>query len=379
MTVLPESDPLGPAGSVTRARADLDDLESFEHLDSEGVLDAVERFDDQCRDAWTIGQGAAGLPDARDVSSIVVLGMGGSGVSGDVAASVVEPRLPVPLRTVKGYGPLPEWVGRNTLVFAVSYSGSTEETLAAFGEAQERGARSVAISSGGPLAEIAQRSGVAHVSIPPGLQPRASLGYLTLPILAVLDKVELIPPLSDDVVEAVEVIGDLAVRCRRDVPVAENPAKDLATRIIGRIPFVYGQEGLTATAAYRFKCDLNEYGKTPASWHFFPELNHNEIVGWNQLEDVARHKCAAVVLRDVEEHPRVALRVEITKRLVRERLADVVEVRAHGRSPLARILSLIFVTQLAAIYVGCGYGIDPGPVEVIQELKSELARHKEYR
>jgi glucose/mannose-6-phosphate isomerase len=374
--VLPERDPLGSPNGPTSG-ADLDDIQALEKLDSEGVLGAVERFAEQCREAWSIGKAATGLPDATDVSSCVVLGMGGSGVSGDVVASVVEPRLPLPLRTVKGYGPLPGWVGRNTLVFAVSYSGSTEETLAAFAEAQERGARSVAISSGGPLAEMARQSGVVHIGIPAGLQPRASLGYLTLPILAVLDKVELIPPLGDDVIEAVEVVESLARTCSRSVPTGQNPAKDLATRIAGRIPFVYGQEGLTATAAYRFKCDLNEYAKTPAGWHFFPELNHNEIVGWNQLSELTRRRCVAVLLRDVEEHPRVALRVGITQRLITEQLADVVEVRAHGRSPLARLLSLVFVTQLAAIYVGLSYEVDPGPVEVIQQLKSELAQHKE--
>jgi glucose/mannose-6-phosphate isomerase len=362
---------------VAATVAKLDDIESFKKLDSEGVLEAVERFGDQCREAWSIGQAATNLPDATDVSSIVVLGMGGSGVSGDVVAAVIEPRLPLPLRTIKGYGPLPEWVGRNTLVFAVSYSGSTEETLAAFTEAQARGARCVTISSGGPLAEMAQRSGVAHVSIPPGLQPRASLGYLTLPILAVLDKVGLVPSPSEDVAEAVEVLGALARRCSRDVPTDKNPAKDLAARVVGRIPFVYGQEGLTATAAYRFKCDLNEYGKTPAAWHFFPELNHNEIVGWNQPADVARQNCVAVVLRDIEEHPRIALRIGITERLIRDRVADLVEVQAQGVSPLARILSLILVTQLAAIYVGFAYGVDPGPVAVIQELKNELSRHEE--
>ncbi|CAN5547882.1 bifunctional phosphoglucose/phosphomannose isomerase [soil metagenome] len=375
--VIPAGDPLRSTPGIGGDGPSLDDLEAIAALDGEDVLTSVERFADQCQEAWSIGRSATGLPDATDVSSIVVLGMGGSGVSGDVVASVVEPRLPVPLRTIKGYGPLPEWVGRNTLVFAVSYSGSTEETMATFAEAQERGARSVAISSGGPLQDLVGTHGITHVSIPSGQQPRASLGYLTLPILAILDKVELIPPMGDDLTEAVAVIRQLAQSCTREVPATDNPAKALAARIKGRIPFVYGAEGLSAAAAYRFKCDLNEYGKTPASWHFFPELDHNEIVGWNQLSDLTSQRCMAVLLRDVQEHARVAARVEITKRLIQDRLADMVEVRAHGSSPLARVLSLIFVTQLAAIYVGLSYGVDPGPVEVIQQLKSELAHREE--
>src|SRR5687767_2926407 len=136
------------------------DLGEIDHsLDSEDVLGAVERFAEQCREAWEIGRSATDLPDGEGIDSVVVLGMGGSGVSGDVVQAVVEPRLPVPFRTIKSYGPLPEWIGRNTLVFAVSYSGSTEETLAALDAALERGSRIVTVSSGGPLAATAASKG----------------------------------------------------------------------------------------------------------------------------------------------------------------------------------------------------------------------------
>ncbi|HWC13445.1 MAG TPA: bifunctional phosphoglucose/phosphomannose isomerase [Actinomycetota bacterium] len=352
--------------------ADLDDLEALAALDSEDVLDAIERFAEQCREAWEIGRATSGLPDAGGIDSIVVLGMGGSGVSGDVVQAVVEPRLPLPFRTIKSYGPIPGWVGRNTLAFAVSYSGSTEETQAALDEVLERGARVVTVSSGGPLAATAASRGFAHVGIPAGLQPRASLGYLTLPILAVLTQMELVPDMTADVDEAVKVLSEIASTCHRDTPRIENPAKDLAARIAGRIPVVYGGAGLGATAAYRFKCDLNEYGKTPAFWHELPELDHNEIVGWNQLEDLTSERFVAVLLRDGGEHERVALRFQITRRLIEGSLAEVIEVPSRGDGPLARLLSLIFVTQLAAIYVGFGYDVDPGPVEVIMQLKSEL-------
>jgi glucose/mannose-6-phosphate isomerase len=356
---------------------DLDDARALSALDSQDVLGAVERFAEQCREGWTIGRSAAGLPDGTDVDSVVVLGMGGSGVSGDVVASVVEPRLPVPLRTIKGYGPLPEWIGRNSLVFAVSYSGSTEETLAALGEARERGARVVTVSSGGPLAASAREHGYAHIAIPTGLQPRASLGYLTMPMLAVLEKVELIPALDGDVDEAIDVVGRLAATCGRDVQRAGNPAKEIAARLHGRVPIVYGAEGPSATAAYRFKCDLNEYAKTPAYWHFLPELDHNEIVGWNQLSELTSESFVNVLLRDNEEHSRIALRFSITRRLIERHFADVLEVRARGSSPLARVLSLVYVTQMAAIYLGLSYAIDPGPVEVIQALKAELSHSEE--
>lgn len=351
---------------------DIDDVSALARLDSEDVLGAVERFADQCRDAWDIGRTTDGLPDASGIDSIVVLGMGGSGVSGDVVQAIVEPRLPIPFRTIKHYGPLPGWLGRNTLAFAVSYSGATEETIAALREAQERGARCIAVSSGGTLEERARTGGFAHVKIPSGLQPRASLGYLTLPLLAVLGRMGLIPDPNDDVEEAVKLLADIAARCHRDVATKNNPAKDLARRIQERIPVVYGGPGLGGVAAYRFKCDLNEYGKTPAFWNYLPELDHNEIVGWNRLSDVTTERNVIVLLRDEGDGERVDLRFDITRRLIESNVAEIVELRSEGRSELARILSLVLVTQLAAIYVGLAYDVDPGPVAVIQKLKAEL-------
>jgi glucose/mannose-6-phosphate isomerase len=300
--------------------------------------------------------------------------MGGSGVSGDVAAAVLGSRLSLPFAVVKGYGPLPGWIGPGTLVFAVSYSGSTEETVSALREASERGARLVAISSGGPLAELAAPLGAAHLAIPSGLQPRASLGYLTLPLLGALQQAGLAEGLDADVSEAIEVIDRLAETCHRSRPTAENPAKDLARRILDKVAVVYGGSDVSATAAMRFKCDINEYGKVPAFWNYFPELNHNEIVGWTGLTELTRENVVLVYLRDSDEHERVSLRFEITRGLVEESLSEVIELRSEGTSPLARILSLVFVTQLAAIYVGLGRGVDPGPVDIIQNLKAELTK-----
>lgn len=352
---------------------DLDDAKAIAALDSEDVLGAVERFAAQCSEAWKIGKSVPGLPEGAGVDSIVVLGMGGSGVSGDVVESVIEARLPIPFRVIKSYSPLPEWVGRNSLVFAVSYSGSTEETVAGLEDAHGKGARVVAISSGGPLAEAAVKYGIAHIAIPSGLQPRASLPFLTLPLFAALQNMGLIPDVSEDVDETVAVIEDLAKRCHRSVGASENPAKILANKLRDKVPVIYGGYGIGATAAMRFKCDLNEYGKSPAFWNFFPELNHNEIVGWNKLASVTKEHFILVLLRDRGEHPRISLRFEITEGLIKDKVSDVVELRSEGNSSLARIMSLIFLTQMAAIYVGLAHEVDPGPVEVIMKLKSELA------
>jgi glucose/mannose-6-phosphate isomerase len=351
----------------------LDDVRAIAGLDSEDVLGATERFAEQCREAWAMGRAARDLPDADGVENVVVLGMGGSGVSGDVVQALVEPRLSVPWRTIKGYGPLPEWIGRNTLTFVVSYSGDTEETLAAFEEIHSRGARPVAVSSGGHLAELATGYGVAHVRVPEGLQPRAALGFLALPLLAILVEIGLVPDCSDDVDEAVASLADISKNCSRHIPVDENVAKQFATSLAGRVPVVYGGSGLGEAAAYRFKCDLNEYAKTPAFAHSLPEMNHNELEAFGSANATIRENFVVVLLRDVDDHERVALRFDIVKRLVERSGAEVIEVHSQGISPLARLLTLVLITQLTAIYTGLINDVDPGPVPVIEDFKRQLA------
>lgn len=355
----------------------LDDLPALDDLDSVGVLRVVESFADQVSDAWAAGRAATGLPEGDGIASILVLGVGGSGISGDVTRVILENRLAVPVQVLKSYDPVPAWVGRNTLVFAVSYSGGTEETIAALEEVYRRGSRVVAVSSGGRMSEMASEYGIAHVAIKGGLQPRASLGYLVVPIFAVLVEMGLLPALEDDVKEAVTVLEGLAARCHRSSNAADNPAKRLATTIQGKVPVVYGGHGIPAVAAYRFKCDLNEYAKTPAFWNELPEMNHNEIQGWQGLREMTSENFVAIFLRDEGEHPRVSMRFDITKRLIGGSVADMAEVRSEGVGPLARLLSLIFVTQMTAIYLGLAYGVDPGPVPVLEGLKEELAERNE--
>jgi glucose/mannose-6-phosphate isomerase len=351
---------------------DFEDVARLEQLDSEDVLGAVERFSEQVERGWSIGRATTGLPDATGVESIAVLGMGGSGVSGDVVQAVVEPRLPIPWRTIKSYGPMPEWVGRNTLVFAVSYSGNTAETIAALQEGHLRGVRGVTISSGGRLEELAAEFGTAHIRVPADVpKPRAALGYLAIPVLWVLSEMGLVPDLRADLYETVALMGDIAERCNRKRSGEENPAKDLALRLAGRIPVVYGASGAEAAVARKFKCDVNEYAKWPAFWNELPELDHNEIVGWDGALDLAS-EFMAVMLTGADEDQMMADCRRVTKDLIEESLGHVVELPMEGRSTMAQIFSTIYVTQLASIYLAVARGVDPGPIETIDRLKEAL-------
>lgn len=353
---------------------DLDDLSGIGELDSLDVLGTVESFPEHCHHAWKLGARVEDLPDATGIESVVVLGMGGSGSAGDVARAIVEPRLPVPFRVFKGYGPLPEWIGRNTLVLAISYSGNTEEVLAALDEAHARGSRTVTISSGGRLAELGVEYGSARVTVPTGLpQPRTALAYLAMPALAVLVSMGLVPDLSEDVDEAVEVCSEIVDRCHRKQPTADNLAKRLATSFSGKVPVIYGASGLGATAAYRLKCDVNEYAKQPAFASELPEANHNEIVGWSVLDELSREHFAALIVDDVSEDPRISRRLNVTRELIAGHFASVDDLSASGTGALARLLSLLLLGQLTAIYTGIANGIDPGPVEAIDSLKARVA------
>jgi glucose/mannose-6-phosphate isomerase len=351
---------------------DLDDIGAIEKLDSLDMLGEVESFADKVRGALGIAEAATGLPEGLGVDSVAVLGMGGSGSSGDLIRALVEPRLPVPFAVIKSYSPLPEWIGRNTLVMAVSYSGNTEETIDAFVEAQERGARIVSLSAGGRLADMAQESGAAHIKVPSGLQPRSAVAYLLVPLLLVLARMGLVPDPIEDIEESMSVLADMAPRCGRKTPVVENPAKDLAARLAGKVPVLYGGPGIGAAIARRFKCELNEYAKAHAFFNELPEMNHNEIVGWTKAAEIGG-PYVAVWFRDSGDDYRVGLRWKITRSLIEDSAADIVEVSSEGESPLARMTSLLFLTQLAAIYTGLAHGVDPGPVEVLENLKQRLA------
>jgi glucose/mannose-6-phosphate isomerase len=285
---------------------------------------------------------------------------------------VLGARSRLPVHTLRG-SELPAWVGRNTLVFAVSYSGNTEETLHLFDEACERGARLIALSSGGSLAERAAGVGAAVIRLPNTLQPRAALGYLTIPILVILERLGLGPGIERDMPATIELLERRADEYGRSSPSAANPAKRLARALSGKLTWVYGAEGLAEVAAYRWKCQLNECAKVPCSSNFFPELTHNEVVGWSALSGLTRDLGALVVLRHDGETTAMARRIDATLRLIRSSFAFVREVRAEGSSQVARFLDLTYLGDFTSTYLGIAGGVDPAPVEPIQRLKRELA------
>jgi glucose/mannose-6-phosphate isomerase len=345
-------------------------------VDSLSFVDSVRRLPEQ----W-----AAGLEAARDVDltplegppvgRVAVCGMGGSGISGDVLAAVAASALPVPVTVVKGYE-LPAFAGPETLVFAVSYSGGTEETLEAAEAALAAGARLVAVSSGGRIAELAAAHKAPVVPCPGGLMPRAALGHLVTPLFVVCERLGLLPGATGWVEAAAAQSARRRDACRPEVEGAANPARELARRIGRTIPLVWGGGAMGAVAAYRWKADVNENAKAPAFWNTLPELDHNEICGFGQHGDVTRQVLSLVELRHDFEHPQVCRRIEATRAIVEETVGQVLTVRAEGEGRLAQLVDLMYVGDWVSAYMALDAGVDPGPIEAIMRLKDELGHDR---
>jgi len=354
------------------AKQDKSDSEVDAGIDRSGMLKVLEKFPGQVAEAIEIGQSELALPAPAGVSSVVVLGMGGSGISGDVVAALsADAGLKLPVFTCKGYE-LPGFVGPDTLVFAVSYSGNTEETLDTMGQAMERGARVVAVSAGGKVTEIAESNSIPLFRIPAGLQPRAALGYLAVPIMSALDRMGMVPGTVERFRAALPM---LEARLEEYGPAAaedDNGPLRLARELIDFVPIVYGAEGYLAVAASRWKAQFNEMAKVPSFHNYFPELNHNETVGWENLPEVCR-SCHVIVLGEPALHPRIEKRVKITIELIQESVGGVTRICARGANAVERLLDLVYFGDFASVYLALATGQDPTPIARIDEFKKRMA------
>ena len=346
----------------------LDDRKEIARLDPGGMLGLVQRLGAMTADGWDAASDLA--LDPVTPRAVIVSGMGGSGIGGDLLRALLAPTAAVPVITVRDYR-LPAFVGRDTLVFACSYSGNTEETLAAYQEAHAAGATVVAVTSGGAMAGFAVTDGHPVVRVPPGLPPRAALPYMLMPLLRITGRLGIDCVTDSEVREASALLGDLVMRWGPERPSGENPAKSLAAALQGAFPVVYASSSLFEPVAQRWKTQLNENSKVFACWNAFPELNHNETVGWEGV--LGGHpRLHAVLLRDRGEGVRNALRVKITRDLSLRRAGGVSEVWSQGTGLLARLLSLVLFGDLVSVYLALLGGADPTPVEIISEIKRRL-------
>ncbi|GHH68461.1 phosphate starvation-inducible protein PsiE [Streptosporangium violaceochromogenes] len=359
----------------------LDDQSAPTDGDPSGMLRAVAGSAAQVRTSHRAAREAdlAPVTGGGRPRAVVVAGMGGSGIAGDILGAVCGHGSPLPIVTVRSYR-LPGWVGGTDLVIAVSCSGTTEETLAVAMEAVRRGCRLLVVGApGSPLHAVARQAGAPFVPVTVGGQPRAAVWALSIPPVVVAAELGLVEA-GPEVFEAVaKRLEDVAHRCRPASETFINPGKSLAMELAGTIPMIWGSSPLAAVAGYRWACQLNENAKYPAIWGEIPEANHNQVVAFDGplaerdvFADEAARSLRLFVLRDVEEHPQVARRREVSVRLAADRGVPVTQLVAEGTHPLERLATLIELGDYASTYLAIGYGIDPTPVSAITELKARI-------
>jgi glucose/mannose-6-phosphate isomerase len=346
----------------------LDDATALRAGDPAGMLAAFAESGRQLRSAYTTARASA-IPFAGEVRGVVVCGMGGSAAAGDVAAAALANRASIPIVTLRGYG-VPRGYGEEHLVLCVSYSGDTEETVAAFAQARARGCTAVAVCGGGALAAAARDADLPAVLIPTDAPvPRAGLGSLVGGVLGSLVSAGALSGVDDEVEVAATTLDRLAGELGPDA--SSNEAKDVAAWVGERIPLIWGSEGVSAAAAWRWKTAFNENAEVPSFASTLPELDHHEVVGWTAKRGEG---FCLLILREAGEHERVQARLDATLEELADSGLEWREVAARGETPLARCLSLALVGDMASAYHAVARGIDPAGMDALVRIKERLSR-----
>ena len=344
----------------------LDNQEEIEELDPEGMVKDLDTFPDQCREAVSIGEAAHVPFDISRFDRALVTGMGGSGIVGDILTRLLD----FPVQSNRGYH-LPRTARPGDLLVAVSYSGNTEETLSALEDGKRRGMNAICLSTGGKMEDYCTRESIPLVKIPTGHQPRASTGYMLFPLLKLFDRAGL-----SGTIDFEQLIGNIErmnESWASSVPVDGNEPKRLAKEFSGKVPIIYGTKGNTRVVAYRWKTQINENAKQPAFWNVFPELNHNETVGY-QLGSELMENGKVIMLENGLELERNRLRMEIMEDMFEAEGIDYNLARAPEGDKFTKIVGQIYFGDYFSVYLALLNEVDPSPVELIEYFKSRLKK-----
>jgi glucose/mannose-6-phosphate isomerase len=341
--------------------------EAVAEVDVSGQFAEVLGLPDHLRDAlWRVE--SANLKPHDSPGGLVIAGVGGSSVGGALARAALGDAASRPIALARDYA-LPGWTTPDTTVLCASYSGNTEETLAAYDAAQALGARTIVLTTGGKLAEQARGDGVPVIPLPGGFASRAAIGYS----LVVALEVAALCGAGESMRAEVDVAAEHAARLGAEwgpQSAESSLAKTLARGLYGTIPQIAGA-ALTAPVAYRWKTQINENAKMPAFAAELPELDHNELVGWEGASELGNF--SAVFLDDSDLHPRVRQRVELTRGLIASRGGGTFRIESIGQTRLQRLVSLVLLGDLVSLYLAALRGVDPGPVAVVESLRSALS------
>ena len=348
----------------------LDKPEKINEVDESGMLGDLVKTPDYCRDAIKRAK-QVDVSERVNPKNIVIVGMGGSAIGGEILHDWLRDTLPIPIEVCRDYT-LPAYVNKDTLVFANSYSGNTEETLTAFLTAIQRKCTVAAVTSGGQLEAFCKKLQVPHVIVPSGLQPRVAVPYMFFPLPVLMEKLGIISNMDDELEEAIAVLEKVSKANAPDVATENNKPKQLAVELMGTIPVIYGFRQYNSIA-HRLKAQFNENSKIPSKSDAFPELNHNETVGYEAPETLSKTH-SVILIRDPQEPTEIRNRIETTKNLAFTRANKTLEITAEGKGKLAKMLSVMCTGDYASVYLAILQNKDPSPVKIIDKVKTELAK-----
>ena len=322
----------------------------------------IKNFPNQLKEALQIGEKAQFTNTSNNYENIVICGLGGSGIGGSLINDIVFNEIKKPISVVKSYF-LPAFANENTLVIISSYSGNTEETVAAMQEALKRNCKIVAVTSGGKVEEICKQNNLDHIIIPGGFPPRACLGYSTTQLFFILNSFGFIKSNYTK-----ELSNSLALLENEQENIKKS-AKELAEKLINKLPILYAANNFEAVAI-RFRQQINENSKMLCWHHVVPEMNHNELVGWRIKDE---HQ-AVVFLRNEDDFARIQERIELNKQIISKNTSNIYEIWSKGNSMLEKAMYLIHFGDWVSLYLSYLRGVDTTEVNVIDFLKGELAK-----
>jgi len=349
---------------------DLDDSEQFSKIDKNNAYKLIADLPKQCQNAWEeISQIV--LPSFYlKANKVLILGMGGSGIGGELAKSFAQDSSEIQISTHNNYG-IPAWVDEKTLVIAVSYSGNTEEVIDGFVEASKKNAKLVAITTGGELEKLAFKFRCPLYRFRYDSPPRSALGYLLIGILGILKKLNIVDLATQDIDEAVTQLKEILEKNKLEIPKAKNQAKSLAEKLAGSIPIILGTD-TTTSVALRWKTQFNENSKVPAYAEKIPESTHNSIVGLLYPQDL-KEKIYFIILKSGFDNPRSRIRQDFILEILKKKKFPVQEIKIPGTGgKLSEMFSLIYIGDLTSYYLAILNEVDPYPVEIITKLKKHL-------
>ncbi|MDW7679945.1 MAG: bifunctional phosphoglucose/phosphomannose isomerase [bacterium] len=345
-------------------------LKRIKATDKHDMLQLLLNFPEQFKTAVEIGKSITHQLDPDKIHHLIFAGMGGSAIGGDLIVSCLAPQLNIPAMVNRNYR-LPNFVNQKSLVVICSFSGNTEESLSCYEDAKSKNAHVLCVSSGGELKSRAERDGFPIIVVPGGMPPRCALAYLCIPALIFLTKTGFAELHPNDVSETQQLLEQKANAYAPDQ--SENQAIQIAQNLSNRLPIIYSCTDLLHVAAMRWKGQFSENAKVHAFFNVFPELNHNEIVGWEKLPDFLT-RTQILYLKDREDHPRSKKRMAITGKILEKVTNPVIELETEGESRLARLFSMIYLGDMVSFYLAMLYNVDPTPVEKIQLLKDQLKK-----